>query len=146
MSRKQQRAFWPILFTTALGASLFVFKPVTGFGPSRASTSLTIPSPPQSQTRVARVATRLITLQPNGFEPNQFTNTKGPFFLVVGNRSGIPDVTLRIDREVGGRVKEVQGNVRKKRWSGLLDLPPGRYILSEVNHPDWVCRFTISPQ
>jgi hypothetical protein len=31
-------------------------------------------------------------------------------------------------------------------WSDVIDLQPGRYVLSDGDHPDWVCHITITAQ
>ncbi|MGH9971930.1 MAG: hypothetical protein ACREBG_29635 [Pyrinomonadaceae bacterium] len=71
---------------------------------------------------------------------------KGQFFLMIDNRSSITDITLRLERKTGGQLKEVNLNMRKKRSAGVFDPPPGEYLLTEANHPEWVCHITISPQ
>lgn len=53
---------------------------------------------------------------------------------------------LRLDREAGGRVKEVRLRSKKERAAGVFDLPPGDYLLTEANHPGWVCRIKVTPQ
>jgi hypothetical protein len=89
---------------------------------------------------------RVLVLRPDGFEPTAVSWPKGRFLLAINNHSGVNDITLLLDREVGGRVKEVTLKMRKQRGVGMLDLPPGNYVLTEANHPGWVCRITITPQ
>jgi hypothetical protein len=100
-----------------------------------------------SGTPTTSAATRLpshqLVLRASGFEPNEVTWPRERFFLVIDNRTRISDITLRIDRVHGGRLKEVNLKSKKQRSAGVLDLPPGEYVLSEVNHPDWVCRIKI---
>jgi len=81
-----------------------------------------------------------------GFEPAEVSWPKERFFLAVENHSNVNDITLLLDREVGGRVKEVNLKMRKQRAAGIFDLPPGNYVLTVADHPGWVCRITITPR
>jgi len=92
------------------------------------------------------VPAHVLVLRPSGFEPAEVNWPKERFFLSIDNHSNVADITLNLDREVGGRVKEVKLKMRKERAAGIFDLPPGNYLLTEVNHPGWVCRITITPR
>jgi hypothetical protein len=111
----------------------------------------TVEISPRSSVSVTEVAgtrlpARFIILKAGGFEPTEVHWPKGEFFLVLENRSGVDDVTLRVDREVGGRLKEVKVNLRRHRWSGVVDFAPGNYLVTEVNHPNWHCRIVVVPR
>lgn len=101
------------------------------------------PSEPQSRERVEA---ELITLTRNGFQPARIRRPEGSFILGVDNRSGIDGVTLRLERVEGSRVSALQSRTRKLSWRDLVDLPPGEYVLAEANHPNWVCRISITPR
>jgi hypothetical protein len=88
----------------------------------------------------------MLVLRPNGFEPAEVSWPKGRFFLAIDNHTGVNNINLLLDREVGGRVKEINLKMRKQRAAGIYDLPPGNYVLTEANHPLWSCRITITPQ
>ena len=103
-------------------------------------------SGPKAPDTSTKPPARVLVLRPNGFEPASVSWPKGRFFLAVDNHSGVNGLTLLLDREVGGRVKEVVLKMRKQRSAGMFDLPPGNYVLTEANHPGWVCRITITPQ
>jgi hypothetical protein len=100
--------------------------------PGEASDTATVTD--QSKSPATRLPTPVITLRP------------GQFFLMIDNRSKVSEITLLLDRQVGGRVKEIKFRMRKERSAGVLDLPPGDYLLTEASHPQWVCRIKISPQ
>jgi hypothetical protein len=73
-----------------------------------------------------------------------------PFFLLVENRSGVGGVSLRVDRidtATGAPANVRARDVTREEldWADFFDLPPGNYLLSEVRHPDWQCRITVSP-
>jgi len=87
----------------------------------------------------------LITITPGGFNATQITSPPIPFFLLIENRSGLSEVSLRLDRLAGSRLRQVSVGREQPDWSDLLDLTPGEYVLSEANHSDWNCRITITP-
>ncbi len=85
-----------------------------------------------------------IKVLPYGFEPSVVEQDPGRILLVVHNRTGLRQITLRLDREVGGRLVEVSLPTTRVRWGQRLVLVPGKYVLTEANHPNWICRITIS--
>jgi len=87
----------------------------------------------------------LITITPGGFNTTQITSPAIPFFLLIENRSGLSEVSLRLDRVAGNRLRQVSVGREQPDWSDLLDLTPGEYVLREANHSDWNCRITITP-
>ena len=100
------------------------------------------PNPPAGRGGVER-----IRVTSNGFEPAEIRRPKGPFFLLFNHNNHLPEVKLRLKREDGGKLREVglKRNGRKGRHAEFLDLPHGRYILTEASHPEWICRITITP-
>lgn len=86
----------------------------------------------------------LVTITPRGFEPAAISRSGGRFLLSVDNRSGLDEVTLRIDRVAGDRLREARVPRKELDWSEVADLTPGQYVLTEASHPQWVCRFTIA--
>ena len=66
--------------------------------------------------------------------------------LFVDNRSGLEEVTLRVDRVAGPRLHEVRVPREMLDWNEEINLTPGQYVLTEASHPDWVCRITVNPQ
>ena len=85
-----------------------------------------------------------ITLQLNGFNPGQITRPEGRFILSVHNRSGLDNIKLQFGQENGSRVPALESRKRRLSWADEVDLPPGRYVLSEVSHPRWRCLITIT--
>ncbi len=93
-----------------------------------------------------RIETEVITLLPTGFNPSEITRPHKRFLVVVDNQSGLEEITLRLDRVAGRRVREVRRRREEMLWRQVEDLPPGEYLLNEANHPDWTCRITIKPR
>ena len=96
------------------------------------------------QRRGADIQAELITIVPHGFEPQELTRPRGRFLLMIDNRSGLETVTLRLTLEGGPRVREISVPREEPDWSEVIDLDPGRYLLTEANHSDWVCVITIT--
>jgi hypothetical protein len=87
----------------------------------------------------------LVTITPGGFNTAQITSPAIPFFLLIENCSGLSEVSLRLDRVAGSRLRQVMVGREQPDWADLLDLTPGDYVLSEANHPDWICHITVAP-
>lgn len=98
----------------------------------------------QNQSNRERVETELVTIRPTGFEPAEISRVQGRFLLAVDNRAGLEEVTLRLDRVAGNRLRDVKVPRRKLDWREFVDLTPGRYVLSEAAHPEWNCTITIT--
>lgn len=89
--------------------------------------------------------TELITINPTGFEPKEITRPKGEFILAVDNRSGLGEVFLQLERALpGDHLKDVRVSRKQLDWRERVDLDPGRYLLTEANHPGWACSITIT--
>lgn len=103
-------------------------------------------APAQPKSAGTRVTSNVLTVTRRGFDPAEVRWPKGRIFLTVNNLSNVDELVLRLDREVGGRVKEMKLRSKKERSAGVLDLTPGDYLLTEANHPGWVCRIKVAPQ
>lgn len=98
-------------------------------------------APSQSE----RLAAEVIRLTPNGFEPSEITRPKGRFLIHVENRTVLTEISLSLSREAGGREHGAR-LLKKRKWVEMVNLAPGRYLLTEESHPEWSCRITITPQ
>lgn len=99
--------------------------------------------PAQTSKTPTQIDYALITLTPSGFYPKEITRPKGQFLLAVDNRVGNKDVALRLVRDNGAKEREKNLVKGQLRWRQLVNLNPGRYVLTEANRPDWVCNITI---
>jgi len=92
-------------------AALIVFGVVAALAEHR-RTYLTVPvltgapfsAPMSGQQTSQRIEAELITLTPDGFEPAEIKRSQGRFLLALDNRSGVREITLRLDREAGNRL------------------------------------------
>jgi hypothetical protein len=123
-------------------AGLKTHKPVEASAPAKDPAVVAV----QSKSPATRIPTHVITLRPDGFDPAEVLWQKGKSFLTIDNHSNVSVINLLLERLAGGHVKEIKLRMRKERSAGVLDLPPGDYLLTEVNHPQWVCRIKVSPQ
>lgn len=98
----------------------------------------------QGKANTIRLQSQRVTLRRTGFSPTQIVRPKGPFVLIIENRSGLNQAALRIDRVGKEHVNAASLPRKRALWSSVLDLEPGQYALTEANHPDWVCSFTIT--
>lgn len=94
----------------------------------------------------SRIESALITLRPDGFEPNEITRPKGRLLLLVDNRSGSTEMWLSLDRLTGHRIHEVRVPHETLDWHELINLTPGEYVLTERHHPEWTCHITVTPR
>ncbi len=84
-----------------------------------------------------------ITLRQEGFDLEEVVRPAGSFMLSVDNRSGVEKVTLILKRGNGSKVIEVKLFNGNGDWSELVELQPGRYTLTEADHPSWQCVFLV---
>ncbi|MFY9570201.1 MAG: hypothetical protein WAV20_02210 [Blastocatellia bacterium] len=108
------------------------------------STSSFSPKPNAQPT--ARIQVETITIRRTGIEPTEITRPAGRFLLAVYKRSGQDEVSLRLDRIGGNRLRDVRVARETLDWRTVEDLNPGNYVLTEANHPGWACRITITPK
>jgi hypothetical protein len=101
-------------------------------------------SPMLVSAQPARVEAELITILPTGFEPAQITRPSGRFLLAVENRSGVRQIDFQLSAESGSRILEVSRTWERADWSDVVNPPPGRYVITERNHPAWQCVITIT--
>ena len=87
-----------------------------------------------------------VTLRAAGFEPAQITRPKkDPFFLYIENRSRQRELSYQLSDKSGKKVndKEQKHSTGKLAWSGIIDLPPGTYFLTEATNKEWLLTITI---
>ena len=97
-----------------------------------------------TQRRVADFESELITITPHGFEPQEIKRPAGRVLLMVDNQSNFDMMSLQLTREAGPRINEMRVLREQPNWSEAVDLHPGRYVLTDSEHPEWQCRITIT--
>lgn len=124
------------------GRSMFSSPTVSNASGSHFENERTVPIAVSDQTRIK---VELITIRPAGFDPTEITLTDGHFRIAVDNKSGLDEVTLRLTREGGARVRGLRLSPEQHKWREKIVLPPGSYLLTAVGHPNWLCRITVTP-
>jgi hypothetical protein len=133
-----------------LAFSLVFLGAVVGFALSTRESSKSIPFLPALALQITQPAERLeverATVRVKGFEPATITRPKKtPFFLIIENRTGLRELSFQIDNEAGNKVntKDMKSPKGKMAWNGVIDLPPGKYRLTELTHREWSLAITI---
>jgi hypothetical protein len=98
---------------------------------------------PAAEQRRALIESEIITATRRGFEPMVISRPEGKFILMIDNRSG-KDLTFHLARETGERLNEIASSRHELDWNEVLDLQPGKYILTEQDHPEWACSIRIT--
>jgi hypothetical protein len=109
--------------------------------PKVETTSITLP---QGNSSPQRIETELIKIGPNGFEPAEITRPEGRFLLAIQNRSGLAEIALQVSREDSHARFLIPTRKKRQDWRDVIAPPPGRYVLTEANHPEWHCLITIT--
>jgi hypothetical protein len=108
-------------------------------------TKSVVPAPASSGNFAQeRIEAEVITLRSTGFEPGEITRPASRFFILVENRTDIEAVNLQLNSQHGDRLHNVRMLRGGMDWTEMVDLRPGRYTLTEADHPEWVCRITIT--
>ena len=100
---------------------------------------------PERNRQIAQMESELITVTPHGFEPQEITRPAGAFLLFIEDRSGFKQVSPQLTRLAGFRVLNLTISREQPDWSDVLNLQPGTYLLTDSDHPTWLCRVTINP-
>lgn len=87
----------------------------------------------------------LLALLPHGFETNEMQLAAGEYMVIIGNRTGLKEVNVRLDREGQLRVGEATVGGRQRDWKQRFKLTPGNYIVSANGNPEWSCRIEVKP-
>jgi hypothetical protein len=153
LSRRTRRIFLSLAAASAAALFFFVYPAVSARHGAAQETDQTPPEPPaadgahaaepQGNGPADRLDAELITARPNGFEPSEITRADGRFLLMLENRSGIEDLSLKILRQNGERLHETRLSDKLLDWRGMVNLPPGHYVLTESKHPAWRCQLVI---
>jgi hypothetical protein len=122
------------------GAKIEVVAPVA----ANAIPPVDIPSSlAQSGEAGPEVKLVLLALLPHGFENTEMHLDAGDYVFIIGNRTGLREVDVRVDREGKERVASAAVGGRKRDWKQRLKLTPGTYVVTANDNPDWTCRIVV---
>ncbi len=85
----------------------------------------------------------LLALVPEGFETREMHLEPGDYVFIVGNRTGLREVNVRLDREGTGRLALAALGGRGRDWKQRMKLTIGTYLITANDNPEWTCRITV---
>lgn len=93
---------------------------------------------------ISQLKSELVTVTTRGFEPREITRPAGSFLLMFEDRSGLRALTLELKTQDSRRVKEIRLSRENPDWAEVINLPAGRYVITEPSHPRWTCSLTVT--
>ena len=97
----------------------------------------------QSGEAGPEVKLALLALLPEGFESSELQLETGDYLFIIGNRTGLTEVDVRLEREGHERLAEATVGGRQRDMKKRLKLTRGTYVLTANDNPDWTCRITV---
>lgn len=135
-----------LVFITGLTATAWGFF-LTGTKATAPASSTkaeaTVANSMQESSVGERLEAEIINITPTGFEPAEITRPTGRFLLAIQDRSGFAQITMQVSRESDGAQFLVPTRRKHHAWRNVVNPPPGRYLLTEANHPEWRCLIII---
>src|SRR6266481_3782517 len=113
-----------VIASVALAGRSMLSLPTVTSVPVSSSTHVSV-QPSAGPVQNPQIRTELITIRPTGFDPTEIRLTDGQFRIAVDNKSGLDEVTLRLTREGGARVREMHLPLGQLKWREKLNLPDG---------------------
>jgi len=99
----------------------------------------------QSDEAGPEVKLVLLALLPHGFENTEMQLNAAEYLFIIGNRTGLKEVDVRLDREGNERVLAATVRGRRMHLKQRLKLTPGTYLVTANDNPDWTCRIVVGP-
>ena len=113
------------------------------FVASNVASAAALPVSPRATAAAQTLEEVKVTLKPTGFEPAEVMRAPGAFRLRVVNASGQQGLTFRLIKATGQEVLRSAPTAGSADWSGELNPPAGRYVFTEVNHPEWALNISV---
>src|SRR5215204_1177014 len=85
-------------------------------GTARNSTNLKIDPTAVSPGATTKLEVELITVRTSGFEPAEIIRSKGPFVLLVDDRSGKEESSLSLQSLKGEKMRDINTKRMKSEW------------------------------
>jgi hypothetical protein len=87
-----------------------------------------------------------LIISDGGFEPAQVTRGTGKFQLTADDHRSDKSrrLKLRLSREGGEPLRDIEVPGDAVAWAEEVDLQAGRYTLTVVDSPEWVCHIIIN--
>jgi hypothetical protein len=91
-----------------------------------------------------RPAVAVFVAKPHGIDPPLVIQPTGKVVLIIVNRSRMRLTTFTIDDAASKkRIHDFAVSSSQAEWQETLDLPVGRYILSEANNPSFTSTLVV---
>ena len=97
----------------------------------------------QSDEAGPEVKLVLLALWPEGFEMNEMQLAPGEYLFIIGNRTGLREVSVTLDREGNERMAAATIGGRQRDLKQRLKLTPGTYVVTADENPNWICRIAV---
>jgi hypothetical protein len=120
-----------------------------GSGPVLTQTTSVGRIPVAAPVGVAKQATSTIGVevvyvtQFHSVQPKSIIRTAGPFLLIVENHTVLPTLNLKVTSVTPNAAAAAAGATQGKFLEFLLNLPVGKYAISESSRPDWTVDLEI---
>lgn len=149
MSLKQKSIAWTVLLVLVVLSGTLAFvvgraRRVVETGKNKTTIEPQSVGKYPEQVHKLNTEVELITVRSKGFDPVEIKRPQGPFLLAVDNHSESDELSIQFRSENGAAMKDVRFSKRQSKQRTGFDLPPGRYVLTEDRHPDWICRIIIT--
>ena len=133
-----------VLLVIAAGSARFIGHTAEVDSVVEAIAPLAIPSSlDQSQEAGPEVKLVLLALWPEGFETNEMQLEPGQYLFIIGNRTGLKEVNVQLQREGRERLAAAAVGGRQRDLKQRLNLTPGIYVVTAGDNPNWTCRITV---
>lgn len=98
----------------------------------------------QSDEAGPEVKLVLLALLPHGFENTEMQLAPGEYLFIIGNRTGLKGVNVRLEREAKESVAAAKVRGSRGDWKQRLKLTPGTYVITADDNPEWTCRIVVT--
>ncbi|HET8781230.1 MAG TPA: hypothetical protein VFM63_02340 [Pyrinomonadaceae bacterium] len=103
----------------------------------------TPPNLGQSDEAGPEVKLVLLALWPEGFETNEMQLEPGEYLFIIGNRTGLKEVNVQLQREGRERLAAAVVGGRRRDLKQRVRLTPGIYVVTAGENPEWTCRIMV---
>jgi hypothetical protein len=101
--------------------------------------SLSFKTVAQSSTPSSQLT---ITINNQGMTSASATVSAGIVHLLIENKSNLETLKVRVTREGGAVVREINVSNKQEERATELELAAGQYVISEASNTSWVCHIT----
>jgi hypothetical protein len=119
-------------------------QPAVATNSPAASDSSLVPVADSEGQEPANAKVLPLTIRPTGFQPAEVSIPAGKYLVVVRNNTGLEQFAIRVERGGGVKLYDVRLPRHRREWRQFVQLPPDTYVITEGNHPEWVCRITVT--